>query len=330
MARKLLVAGDYFVTPGLVSAALADRVGEAVAVTELTLPWPHEPLRDVAEVSEASGDEERLVDALAGVEIAITQVAPFTSRVFAAAESLRLVVVCRGGPVNVNLAAAQQHGVQVRNTPGRNAVAAAEHTVALLLAALRRVPELHADLRAGHWDGSRYALTEVGEELAGNTVGLVGYGEIGRRVARVLRAFDAQVLVSDPYLDTATLEGAETVSLPELLARSRVVSLHARLTEQTRHLIGAAELAAMPRGAVLVNTARGGLLDYPAVVAALASGQLGAAALDVFDVEPLPPDAPILTAPRVVLTPHLAGGTRQTAQRAAALSAEVVAEYLRR
>ena len=326
---RVLVAGDHFVTPALVTDALRARLGDRLVVSTLTLPWPHEPFGPVAEVDEASGDEQELIEALRGVEIVVTQMAPFTARVLNSADDLRLVVVCRGGPVNVNLEAAAARGVEVRSTPGRNAVAAAEHTVALLLAALRRIPEVHATVQAGQWRSDLYALEAVGSELAGSTVGLVGYGAIGRRVGRILRAFDAQVLVHDPYVDSSSLAGVTLVDLPELLERSTAVSLHARLTAQTRGMIGAAELARMPRGAVLVNTARGGLLDYDALADALESGHLGAAALDVFDVEPLPPNSRLRTAPRLVLTPHLAGATRQTAQRAAALAADAVADYVK-
>jgi D-3-phosphoglycerate dehydrogenase / 2-oxoglutarate reductase len=325
---QLLIAGDHFVTPDLVTRALLARIGPAYSARALTLPWPHTPFGRIAEVDEASGDEDELIAALAGVEVAITQMAPFTARVLAAAGALRLIVVCRGGPVNINLAAAAEAGVEVRTTPGRNAVAAAEHTIALLLAALRQIPDRHAGLRDGAWRGDLYALSEVGSELAGSTVGLVGYGAIGRRVGRILRAFDAEVLVHDPYADPSTLDGATPVELPELLARSAVLSLHARLTPQTTGMIGAEELARLPRGAVLVNTARGGLLDYEATVDALESGQLGAAAFDVFDTEPLPANSRLRTAPRVVFTPHLAGATRQTAERAATLAADAVAEYL--
>jgi D-3-phosphoglycerate dehydrogenase / 2-oxoglutarate reductase len=325
---QLLIAGDHFVTPDLVTSALLKRVGPAFDVRTLTLPWPHTPFGRIAEVDEASGDEDELIEALAGVEVAITQMGAFTARVLAAADALRLVVVCRGGPINVNLAAAAEAGIEVRSTPGRNAVAAAEHAVALLLAALRQIPERHAGVRDGIWRSDLYALDEVGSELAGSTVGLVGYGAIGRRVGRIVRAFDAEVLVYDPYADPSTLDGATPVELPELLERSTVLSLHARLTPQTAGMIGAKELARLPRGAVLVNTARGGLLDYNAAVDALESGHLAAAAFDVFDTEPLPADSRLRTAPRVVLTPHLAGATRQTADRAAALAADAVAEYL--
>ena len=325
---RILVAGDHFVTNDLLTGALRGRLGDAVEISGVTLPWPHTPFGPVAEVDEASGDEEALIDALPGAEIVVTQMAPVTARVLAAAAALRLIVVCRGGPVNVNAEAATAQGVELRTTPGRNAVAAAEHAVALLLAALRQIPQTHTELLDGQWRSDRYALDAVGEELAGTTVGLVGYGAIGRRVARILAAFEAEVLVYDPYAGPAGSDPATAVELPELLARSRVLSLHARLTDETRRLIGAAELARLPRGAVLVNTARGGLLDYAAVVDALESGRLGAAGFDVYDAEPLPADARLRTAPRVVLTPHLAGATRQTAERAATLSAEAVAEYL--
>lgn len=325
---KVLVIGDHFVTPQLMIDALRDRLGDTIEIASRTLPWPHTPFGPVAEVDEASGDEDEVIAALPGVQVVVTQMAPFTERVLAAADALRLVVVCRGGPVNVNLKAAAERGVEVRATPGRNAIAAAEHTIALILAALRQIPQTDATVRGGQWRSDLYALDAVGSELAGTTVGLVGYGAIGHRVGRILRAFDAEVLVHDPYVEPANLDGARLVDLDELLASSTVLSLHARLTPDTRSMIGAGQLARMPRGAVLVNTARGGLLDYEAVVDALESGHLGAAAFDVFDAEPLPEASRLRGAPRVVLTPHLAGATRQTAERAATLAAGEVVAYL--
>jgi D-3-phosphoglycerate dehydrogenase / 2-oxoglutarate reductase len=139
-AVRILIAGDHFVTPALVADALGFGFGE---VSTMTLPWPYEPFGPVAEVDEASGDESTLIAALDGVEVAITQMAPFTSRVIEAADALRLIVCTRGGPVNVNLAAAAKRGIAVCATPGRNAPAAAEHTIALMLAALRPKPDVH-------------------------------------------------------------------------------------------------------------------------------------------------------------------------------------------
>ncbi|MEU4190463.1 2-hydroxyacid dehydrogenase [Kribbella sp. NPDC026611] len=323
---KTLLAGDHFVRNELLAAALSALPFD-FEFRELTLPWPLTPYGRVAEVDEASDVEDELISALSGVELAVTQMGPFTSRVLEAAPELRYLVVCRGGPVNVNVGEAIKRGVQVASTPGRNAVAAAEHAIALTMGALRNLPRLQRTLEDGEWRSDLYAYDECGVELDGSTVGLVGYGAIGQRVARVMLAFGARVLVADPFVDKAP-SGIELVSLDELLRRSDVVSLHARLTEDTRGMIGAAQLALMPRGAVLVNTARGGLLDYEATVDALESGQLGAAAFDVFPAEPLPAEARLLTAPNVVMTPHLAGATRQTAHRAASLAAEAVAAFL--
>ncbi len=324
-----LLAGDHFVRNTLLSSALQSLEDVRFDFREITLPWPLTPYGAVAEVDEASDAEEQLIAALPGVELAITQMGPFTERVLDAAPDLRFLVVCRGGPVNVNVPAAIKRGITVASTPGRNAVAAAEHAVALMMGALRNLPRLHRSLVLGEWRSDLYAYDECGAELDGATVGLVGYGAIGQRVARVMLAFGAHVVVADPYVDPArVLPGIEVVELDELLRRSDVVSLHARLTDQTRGMIGAAEIARMPRGGVLVNTARGGLLDYEATVDALESGQLGAAAFDVFPVEPLPAGSRLLTAPNVVMTPHLAGATRQTALRAGSIAAEAVAAYL--
>lgn len=326
---KTLLAGDHFVRNELLATALSSLDDVSFDFREVTLPWPLTPYGRVAEVDEASDAEDQLIEALSGVEIAITQMGPFTERVLAAAPDLRFLVVCRGGPVNVNVPAAIGRGIIVASTPGRNAIAAAEHAVALMMGALRNLPRLQRTLEQGEWRSDLYAYDECGVELDGSTVGLVGYGAIGQRVARVMLAFGAHVLVVDPAIDPAQApDGVEVVELDDLLRRSDVVSLHARLTDRTRGMIGADQIALMPRGAVLVNTARGGLLDYDATVDALESGQLGAAAFDVFPSEPVPAGARLLTAPNVVMTPHLAGATRQTAHRAGSIAAEAVAAYL--
>ncbi|TDD25386.1 hydroxyacid dehydrogenase [Kribbella turkmenica] len=324
---KTLLAGDHFVRNELLATALSALDEVSFDFREVSLPWPLTPYGRVAEVDEASDAEDQLIEALPGIEIAVTQMGPFTERVLDAAPDLKLLVVCRGGPVNVNVPAAIKRGVVVASTPGRNAVAAAEHAVALMMGALRNLPRLQRTLEQGEWRSDLYAYDECGLELDGSTVGLVGYGAIGQRVARVMLAFGAEVLVADPFVDEAT-DGIELVALDDLLRRSDVVSLHARLTDQTRGMIGADQIALMRRGAVLVNTARGGLLDYDATVDALESGQLGAAAFDVFPSEPVPAGARLLTAPNVVMTPHLAGATRQTALRAGSIAAEAVAAYL--
>ncbi len=331
MPTRVLAAGDHFVLTSLLVDALSREAGGDLVISELTLPWPVEPFGRVAEVDEASGDEDMMIEALHGVEVCVTQMAPLTERVLAASPQLRLFCVGRGGPVNANLDAATDHGVAVCSAPGRNAVATAEHTLAMILAAVRRIPQTHSDLQSGTWRGDYYRYDQVGPEIGGSTVGLIGFGAIGSRVARMLRGLDAEVLVYDPYVDQGTLAGIATTvdTLDELLARSRVVSLHARVTDETRGLVGREQLAAMPRGSVVVNAARGALLDYDALCDALDSGHLFAAALDVFPEEPIPAGSRLLRTPNILMSPHLAGASKETAQNAAAIVAAEVGRYLR-
>ncbi|MBB5789554.1 2-hydroxyacid dehydrogenase [Jiangella mangrovi] len=331
---RILLAGDQFVRNDLLAERLLAAVARtpsppAVELRTLELPWPHVPFGRVAEVDEASDVEDELVELARDAEVIVTQMAPVTERVLAAAPSLRLVVCTRGGPVNVNVDACTERGVLVCNTPGRNAVAAAEHAVTLILATVRAIPRVHGTVAAGQWRSDLYAYDECGLELSGSTVGLVGYGAIGRRVARMLQAFDARVLVTDPYVAPAELpEGVALVSLEELLTSSDIVSLHARLTAGTAGLIDAAALALMRPGSYLVNSARGGLVDYDALLTALDDGHLAGAGFDVFPAEPPAPGWPLLRSDRVVMTPHLAGATKQTAHRAAELGAAAVAAWL--
>ncbi|GAB2604935.1 2-hydroxyacid dehydrogenase [Streptomyces capparidis] len=323
----ILTAGDHFVRNSLLTDTLRP-VAPTAKFRELTLPWPVEPFGEVAEVHEASGTEEQLIEALDGVDICVTQMAPLTERILRACPDLRLFCVSRGGPVNANLAAATKHGVAVTFAPGRNATATAEHTVALMLAAARRVPATHADLTAGTWRGDYYMFDRVGPELADSTVGIVGYGAIGSRVARIVRGFGARVLVADPFVHPDDVSPAEVTDLAELMRRSTFVTVHARATPQTEGLISRRMIELMPPGGVLVNCARGSLVDYDAVCDALDRGRLFGAAFDVFPREPVPAGSRLLTTPNVVMTPHLAGASRQTALNAASLVAAEVARYL--
>ncbi|MGA4862547.1 2-hydroxyacid dehydrogenase [Streptomyces lavendulocolor] len=332
MTTTVLAAGDHFVLPRLLREELRAAVPDdtALDVREIRLPWPHTPFGPVAEVDEASGTEDQLIEALAGARICLTQLAPLTERVLKACPDLELFCVSRGGPVNADLEAATRHGVAVCYAPGRNATATAEHTLALILAAARGIGAVHTDLTRGVWRGDYYDYDNCGIEIDGSVVGLVGFGAIGSRVARVLAAMGAKVLVHDPYVAPEAVAGvAEPVPLDELLSRSRIVSLHARVTEETRGMLGAAEIAAMPPGSVLVNCARGALVDYEAVCDALDSGHLAGAGFDVFPAEPVPAGARLLATPGIVLTPHIAGASREVAHRAARIVAAEAARHLR-
>lgn len=328
---KILVAGDRHILSRLMDEALEGELGSDSDILTIDFDWPMEPHIDVAEVEEAAGSEEETIARGEGAEVVVTQLAPITRTVLGSLESLRLVVVSRGGPVNVNVDAATEHGVIVANAPGRNAPAAAEYALGLMLAAMKRIPDAHVSLKEGVWRGDFYAYEENGVELDGATVGLVGFGAVGGRVAKVLRAFGATVLVHDPFVRDEKVEevGAGKAALDDLLGRSGVVSLHARLTDETRGMIGAAQIARMPGNSVLINTARGGLLDYEALCDALELGHLGAAALDVYDEEPPPASSRLFEVPNLVLSPHIAGATRETAHRAASIASAEVGRYAR-
>src|SRR5260370_33722074 len=326
---RILVAGDHFILPSIFADAIRAEVKSAIEFREYQSPWPGVPFGKIGEVTEASGSEDEIIDALKGVTIYVANHAPLTKKILEGALDLKLAVIARGGPTNANVKAATQRGVLVCNAPGRNATATAEHTISLILAVLRRIPETHAALAHGEWRGDYYEYDKCGLELANCSAGLIGYGAIGSRVARMLRGFGCQVLAYDPYANPETFgDLAQNVELDELLSRSRIVSLHARATPETKGIIGAKQLAVMPPGSVLINCARGTLVNYDAYCDALDSGHLWGAGFDVFPEEPIPADSRLLKTPHIVMTPHIAGASNQTAEKAARIPAGEISRFL--
>lgn len=222
----------------------------------------------------------------------------------AAAPSLRVISKHGSGTDTIDKPAAAARGVQVRAAVGANAAAVAEQALALMLACAKSVPTLDARMRAGHWDKS----THKSLELHGRTVGLVGLGAIGLRFARMAAALGMNVLGYDPYAKELP-DFVKPASLETLWHESDVISLHCPLTEENRKLLDAASLAQCKRGVIVVNTARGGLIDEDALLAALRSGQVRAAGLDSFAVEPMVPGHPFQAEPALILSPHIGGVT---------------------
>ncbi|MBO0869256.1 MAG: C-terminal binding protein [Micromonosporaceae bacterium] len=250
--------------------------------------------------------EDEVLDVVAGARIVFVNFAPITAKVLGVLAPGAVVIRYGIGYDNVDLVAARQRGVAVCNVPDYGAEAVADHTVAMLLASLRRLVGFTTAIRDSGWVEPVALGSITGFDHA--TVGLIGTGRVGRAVIARLRPFGFRIVAHDPLLGEEQIEslGATPVSLDRLLAEADAVTLHAPLTSSTRHLIDSDTLARIKPGAVIVNTARGALIDESALVEALSSGRVGAAALDVFEREPLPPDAPLRAAANVILTPHAA------------------------
>jgi D-3-phosphoglycerate dehydrogenase / 2-oxoglutarate reductase len=266
---------------------------------------------------------EELARAIEGVDAVIVRSGTrITRESLQYASQLKVIGRAGVGVDNIDVDAATELGVAVLNAPSGNTISAAELTLALLLALVRKVPAADRSMRAGEWDRKSFS----GAELYGKTLGLVGAGRIGGEVARRARAFGMRVIAFDPYLtaDRASALEIEPVALEDVLQRSDVISFHVPLTETTANMIGERELAMMKKTAVLVNAARGGVINEAALHAALTNKTIAGAAFDVFEEEPLPADHPMRSLPNVVLTPHLGAATAEAQQNVAIEIAEAV------
>jgi phosphoglycerate dehydrogenase-like enzyme len=311
------------------------RLESATAMTRICIPDDYPPVLAPSAVFPAlqaraeldyydtlPGAEDGLIARLGNAAIAlnIRSSSHFTERVFAACPNLRLVSIWGTGTDHVDLSAAARHGVAIANTPGVSARSIAEHTLALLFAVARRIPHMDAATRRGAWERGQSV------ELYGKTCGIVGYGAVGREFARLTSAIGMRVVVWTMHPDA--YPGVAFVDLDELYRTADVVSVHLRLSPDTRGCIGAAEFARMKPGAVLLNTARGAIVDEPALLHALAAGPLSAAGLDVFTQEPLPARHPLTTLPNVVLTPHCAGITPEALHAGLQMAVDNIWKFL--
>jgi D-3-phosphoglycerate dehydrogenase len=308
---KIVVPDDF---PAVLTGSPAEP--RLRAIGDLTVHTERGADRE-AELARRVGDAEIVVN--------IRAHARFTERVLMACPRLRMISIWGTGTDHVDLAACRARGVTVTSTPGLNAHAVAEHTMALMLAVTRRIPELDRQVRAGEWPRALLA------QLEGRTLGLVGLGAVGRRVAALAAPFGMRVLAWTwgPDAGRAAAAGARHVPVEALLAESDVVSLHLRLSPETEGFLSRHRLALMKPTAFLVNTARAALVDREALVEALGGGHLAGAALDVFHEEPIAALDPLLALPNVVLTPHDAGMTREVIDGGLQRAVENVECFLR-
>ena len=244
-----------------------------------------------------------------------------------AGNRLRIIGRAGVGLDNVDVDACTARGILVINAPTANIMSATEHTMAMLLALCRNIPEAHASVKRGEWTRSKF----MGVELNGKTLGVIGLGRIGSRVTTRARAFGMTVVAYDPYITDTAFEkvGAEKATLDRLLGVADFITVHTPLTDETRGMLGASEIAKMKEGAFVLNIARGGLYDEQALASALQSGKIGGAAIDVYQDEPPAKDHPLLNAKNIILSPHIGANTIEAQDRVAVQTSEMVVEALR-
>ena len=329
--RILIVGDSYFPSSAYRRAFARLAADHALAFVDVAddpawVPRSASELR----LREVNGSPAAVIDALNEPDVLVVQGAPVSDAVLDAAPRLRLVCCARGGPVNVDLVAATERGVPVVTTPGKNADAVADLTIAFMVMLARRLPEVVRHVEGGgvfghdNYEGRRW----FGHDLAGKTLGLIGFGQVGRRVATRALAFGMRVIAHDPFVaaEAIAAAGAEAVDLATLVATADFVSLHARAGADNRQLIGPADVARMKAGSYLINTARDTLVDETALADGLASGRLAGVALDLVSPSPLTGLHPLLAFPNVIITTHIGGATFETLDHAAEM---VVAEIER-
>lgn len=247
--------------------------------------------------------------------------------VFEAAQGLRFVGVCRNAMNHVDVDAATRHGVLVVNTPARNAQAVAEHALALMFALARRTAAAHAYVAEGRWQNPAYPYISMrGVELVGRTLGVIGLGSVGRRLAQMASAIGMEILAHDPYVDS--VPEATLTTLHELMAKSDFISLHIPLTPETEGLLDDRTLALLKPTAFVISTSDAALIDQDALVSAITQKRIAGAALDVFETHPIAPDSPLLSLDNIVLTPHLGGATEETIERHSRMMTDDILRFL--
>jgi D-3-phosphoglycerate dehydrogenase len=329
---KILVVGDSFVPVPVFERGLAGlRAAHRLEYLQLDESKELVP-RSASELSlrEYLGTPAELSARIGDAEVLIVHGAPVTDEVLAAAPALRLICCARGGPVNVDVAAASARHIPLVNTPGKNAESVADQALAFMIMLARGFPRAQRFLTDGGvlgesaYEGARF----MGHDLGGHVLGLVGFGNVGSRVHRRAVAFGMRLLVYDPYVRVGELASTEEVAtLEDLLARSDFVSLHVRANADTENLFGTTQFAAMKPASYFVNTARESLVDEVALDAALASGHLAGAALDVVRPRAVAGPHPLLRHENVVITPHIGGATHETLLRGVTMVAEEVRRF---
>ncbi len=331
---KIMAVGDSFVPTNVFEVGLANLMAEQqVRFLHLDMDAPFAPTTPSEQaIKEYAGNPQQLVEALKDEDILLVHGAPVTEAVLKASPHLKVVGVARGGPVNIDLAAARAHGILVITAPARNAEAVADLTLAFMIMLARGIPRSMEFITGGGrvGDSAFEGAQFFGHELGGHTLGLVGCGNVGIRVAARAQAFGMSILVYDPYVPAAQFErhGMQPLALNDLLAKADFVSLHTRVTPETMNFFDASKFDALKSGAFFINTARELLVDEQALYEALRAKKLAGAALDVLRPWPADTKSPLLSLPNVIVTPHIGGATHEAALRGVQILTDQLNHYL--
>ncbi|MDF2655137.1 MAG: oxidoreductase [Bacillota bacterium] len=324
---KILTVTDLFIKKEVVEAALREKLShiDSLEIENYAVDFPVTPLQySDGEVTEFVGSEEDLIKRIVDVDHLVVHTSPVTQSVIEHGKKLKSISVTRGGAVNVNVEAATRKHIPVFNTPGRNSSAVAEFTIGLIISETRNIARSHETTRQGKWVDDYYMYDKSEYELSSKVIGLMGYGNIGEKVCKLLSGFGCKVLVYDPYISQVE-RNAELVDLDTLLSEADIISLHMRVTPETTGMINLKLLKRMKPSAILVNTARGPLVNYSDLYEALSGGIIARAALDTFESEPVEEGNPLLKLENVTLTNHIAGASRNAVK----ISADIMAEDLK-
>jgi len=272
--------------------------------------------------------KQALLDIIGQYEALIVRSATqVTADIIASGKKLKIIGRAGIGVDNIDIHAATQHRILVMNTPQGNIVTTAEHAIAMIMALSRHIPQATASMKSGIWDKKSF----IGQEITGKTLGILGLGNIGKIVAQRAQGLQMQVIAHDPYLThtQAHVLGVTSVTLKDLYKQSDYISIHTPLTSSTKHMINKDAFEQMKPSVMLIQCARGGIIDEQALLKALQNNQIKAAALDVFEEEPTPKDHPLILHPRVICTPHLGASTHEAQMRVSLLIAEQIVQYFK-
>jgi len=335
---KISIYGDRFMKSEIFEDVIKKKLSDhVISFTKKDVEWPDGPFHNdygkghFSNIKEYFGNEDDVINTVKDNEILITDLAPITENIINKIPNLKFIGVSRGGPVNIDIEACKKNNITVVNAPGRNASAVAEFTIASILSETRLVTKGHQSMVNGEWRGDLYRFDITGRELSELTIGLVGYSHIGKRVRDLLLPFGCKIIFSDPFVEEDEIDkknNIERVTKEDLILRSDVISIHARVTKETEKFFSENEFSKMKKGSYFINTARGPLVDYDALLKYLKNQHLGGAALDTFDIEPLPKDHPLRRLNNVTLSPHIAGASIKTVYYAAEVIAEDLKNYI--